>query len=67
MRVVAGEVEGGRRPLLIDPTGAAAGRGAYLHPGPDCLQVALRRRAFGRALRVTEALDDEGLTIHFAS
>ncbi|MEI2809207.1 MAG: YlxR family protein [Nocardioides sp.] len=65
VRVVAGEVTSGRRPLVVDPSGAAAGRGAYLHPDPGCLRLALRRRAFGRALRVTDALDDSGLTAHF--
>lgn len=27
------------------------GRGAWLHPDPRCLAVAVKRRAFGRALR----------------
>ncbi|HEV7722638.1 MAG TPA: YlxR family protein [Iamia sp.] len=27
------------------------GRGAWLHPDPTCLDVAVRRRAFSRALR----------------
>lgn len=27
------------------------GRGAYLHPRRSCLELAIRRRAFGRALR----------------
>jgi uncharacterized protein len=29
------------------------GRGAHVHPTPACLDLALRRRAFGRALRFT--------------
>ena len=33
------------------------GRGAWLHPDPGCLDMAERRRAFGRALRVSEQLD----------
>ncbi|MDO5285650.1 MAG: YlxR family protein [Actinomycetia bacterium] len=28
------------------------GRGAWLHPSPDCLAQATRRRAFTRALRL---------------
>ncbi|QFG68926.1 YlxR family protein [Ornithinimicrobium pratense] len=28
------------------------GRGAYVHPDPACLQTAIARRAFGRALRL---------------
>jgi uncharacterized protein len=48
LRVVAGEGE-----LVPDPTGRAPGRGAHLHPTSTCLELALRRRAFGRALRIT--------------
>jgi len=33
------------------------GRGAWLHPELGCLDAAERRRAFGRALRLTEQLD----------
>jgi predicted RNA-binding protein YlxR (DUF448 family) len=33
------------------------GRGAWVHPDPGCLDMAERRRAFGRALRVSEHLD----------
>ena len=28
------------------------GRGAYLHPGSDCLALAERKRVFARALRL---------------
>ena len=34
-----------------------AGRGAYVHRKPDCLDMALRRKAVGRALRVSGELD----------
>ena len=37
------------------------GRGAWLHPSPDCLDLALRRRAFARALRIAGPLDTAGL------
>lgn len=51
LRVVAGDL--GHGPELVpDPRGRAPGRGAHLHPSPDCLELALRRRAFPRALRV---------------
>jgi predicted RNA-binding protein YlxR (DUF448 family) len=33
------------------------GRGAHLHPDPECLALAERRRAFGRALRADGPLD----------
>lgn len=42
---------------LPDPRSRQPGRGAYLHPALGCLELAERRRAFPRALRVTAALD----------
>lgn len=38
--------------VVIDIRQREPGRGAYLHPGADCLALAVRRRALGRALRV---------------
>ncbi|RBM05067.1 YlxR family protein [Streptomyces sp. PT12] len=40
-----------------DHRGTLPGRGAYLHPTPACLELAVRRRAFPRALRVQGPLD----------
>jgi predicted RNA-binding protein YlxR (DUF448 family) len=37
--------------LVPDPARRLPGRGASLHLDPDCLALAERRRAFGRALR----------------
>ncbi len=37
--------------LKPDPRRVLPGRGAHVHPQPSCLELALRRRAFGRALR----------------
>lgn len=56
LRVVA---ESGTDPVRIvpDPRRRAPGRGASLHPLPGCLELAERRRAFARALRVSGALD----------
>ncbi|MCU0263908.1 MAG: YlxR family protein [Candidatus Nanopelagicales bacterium] len=42
---------------LPDPRSRQPGRGAYLHPTVGCLDLAERRRAFPRALRVQGALD----------
>ena len=42
-----------RRPAggaALDPSGVAAGRGAYLHSDPACLENARKRRALDRAL-----------------
>lgn len=44
-----------RRPdggVELDPTGRAAGRGAYLHASAECLEAARKRRAVDRALGV---------------
>jgi predicted RNA-binding protein YlxR (DUF448 family) len=44
-----------------DPSATMTGRGAWVHPTVDCVEHAIKRRAFGRALRVSEALDTAGL------
>ncbi len=43
--------------LVPDPRARLAGRGAWLHPDPACLDLAVRRRAFARALRSDVAPD----------
>ncbi|WP_019634035.1 YlxR family protein [Actinomadura atramentaria] len=43
--------------LVPDHRGRLPGRGAYLHPDPACLELAERRRAFPRALRLAGPLD----------
>ncbi|WP_073500348.1 YlxR family protein [Actinacidiphila paucisporea] len=40
-----------------DHRGTLPGRGAYLHPVLACLDLAVRRRAFGRAFRGPVSLD----------
>ena len=57
LRIVAVREQAGSTCLVPDPRGRLPGRGAHLHPTPDCLALAERRRAFGRALRLTEAYD----------
>ncbi|HJQ43696.1 MAG TPA: YlxR family protein [Jatrophihabitantaceae bacterium] len=44
-------------PLVPDPRRRAPGRGAWVHPVLACVELAQRRRAFARALRVTRAID----------
>ncbi|MEW2297129.1 YlxR family protein [Streptomyces sp. NPDC006743] len=56
LRIVA--VEGECAP---DPRGTLPGRGAYVHPALVCLDQAVRRRAFTRALRAPGALDTKAL------
>ncbi|WP_311474001.1 YlxR family protein [uncultured Actinomyces sp.] len=43
--------------LAVDARAVAPGRGAWIHPDPTCLELAERRRALGRALRVSGPLD----------
>jgi uncharacterized protein len=39
--------------VLVDPTGKAPGRGAYLHPDRACAEAATKRGAVARALRTS--------------
>lgn len=44
--------------VTVDPTGKANGRGAYVHPRPECFEAAARKRRFDHALRVNLKEDD---------
>jgi len=52
--------------LTPDPKGRLPGRGAHLHPDRECLDLAVRRRAFSRAFRAQEALDTTVLRNYLA-
>ncbi|MFD5077023.1 YlxR family protein [Streptomyces sp. NPDC058371] len=56
LRIVAMEGE-----CAPDPRGTLPGRGAYVHPALVCLDLAVRRRAFPRALRAQGPLDTKAL------
>jgi len=56
LRVVVGSDAQGQPAVCPDPRGTAPGRGAHLHPTPACYDLAVRRRAFSRALRLREGL-----------
>ncbi|HEY9496425.1 MAG TPA: YlxR family protein [Intrasporangium sp.] len=43
--------------LRPDPGHRLPGRGAWLHPRPECFELAVRRKAFGRALRLQAPVD----------
>lgn len=45
--------------LVPDERRRAPGRGAYVHLDPECLQTAIARRAFGRALRLPAGSETE--------
>ncbi|MHA6800786.1 YlxR family protein [Bounagaea algeriensis] len=66
LRVVAGS--GAAGPVAVpDPRRRHSGRGAWLHPDPDCLQRAERRKAFSRALRVRGAVDASAVREHLST
>ena len=58
LRVVAIEGE-----CVPDHRGTLPGRGAYIHPALVCLDLAVRRRAFPRALRAPGPLDTAALRL----
>lgn len=47
--------------LVPDGPVRQPGRGAYLHPRPECLQLAIQRRAFPRSLRISGPLSTEAV------
>ncbi|MFD0581931.1 YlxR family protein [Dactylosporangium darangshiense] len=67
LRFVAIECGPGQFRAVPDPARRRPGRGAHLHPDSACLALAERRRAFGRALRLTGVLDTGPLAEAVAS
>ncbi len=54
-------------PVVVpDPRATAPGRGAHLHPTTECYDLAVRRKAFGRALRVPAGLDSAAVGSYIA-
>jgi len=45
--------------LIADVGASMPGRGAWVHDSTECMDAALRRRAFVRALRVSGPLDTQ--------
>jgi predicted RNA-binding protein YlxR (DUF448 family) len=50
--------------VVADPRLRLPGRGAWLHPTPECLDLAVRRKAFGRALRVKAFLEGAAVGVY---
>ncbi|HJT91416.1 MAG TPA: YlxR family protein [Mycobacterium sp.] len=66
LRVVA--VDGnGECAVTVDPARKLPGRGAWLHPDQECLDAAIRRRAFVRALRITGSPDITAVIEHVSA
>ncbi|MEH0935102.1 YlxR family protein [Micromonospora psammae] len=63
LRIVAVGDEAGYS-LRPDPARRLPGRGAHMHPDPACFALAVRRRAFGRALR-TAGVPDHGAVAEY--
>lgn len=59
LRVVAERNDTGEHitSVVVDVRLQLPGRGAWVHPTPECLELAVRLKAFGRALRVKTFLD----------
>ncbi len=53
--------------VVPDPSGTAPGRGAHLHPAATCYELAVRRRAFSRALRLETGLATTPVGEHIAA
>jgi predicted RNA-binding protein YlxR (DUF448 family) len=67
LRFVAIEIGPEQFRAVPDPARRRPGRGAHVHPDPACLALAERRRAFGRALRLTGVFDTGPLAEAVAS
>ena len=50
--------------VVIDDRAELPGRGAWLHDTRECMEAALRRRAFVRALRAPGPLDTQAIEEH---
>jgi len=64
LRTVAVSRGNGNYAVTVDAAGNVPGRGAWLHPTRECLHAAVRRRAFGRALRITGSPDTAPVAEH---
>src|ERR1700744_3063432 len=52
--------------IVPDPQARQPGRGAYLHPGLACFELAQRRRVFSRALRAPGSLDTAPIVLYLS-
>lgn len=52
--------------VTLDPIGNQNGRGAYLCRKPECLELAIKKKAFARSFRTQVSQDDlEKLVLDF--
>ena len=64
LRVVAVDEGNGNCAVIVDTARKLPGRGAWLHPDPQCLDAAIRRQAFVRALRISGKPDTTAVMVH---
>nr|WP_232065904.1 YlxR family protein [Mycobacterium heidelbergense] len=64
LRVVAVATGNGECAATVDTGSSLPGRGAWLHPSPQCAREAIRRRAFTKALRIAGPLDTSAVVEH---
>ncbi|MEU6859432.1 YlxR family protein [Glycomyces sp. NPDC046736] len=57
LRVIVQRSEGSQNLLVPDPKRRLSGRGAHVHHDTNCLEQAVRKRAFARALRIEGPVD----------
>jgi hypothetical protein len=50
--------------MIPNPNGGSIGRGAWLHPSSKCLEIAIDRKALGRALKAQKPVDASQLTTY---
>ncbi|WP_460540828.1 YlxR family protein [Glycomyces halotolerans] len=67
LRVVVHRSEGSASRLVPDPKRRLSGRGAHVHHDLNCLDQAVRRRAFARSLRVEGPVDVAAVRAHVES
>ncbi|WP_418002279.1 MULTISPECIES: YlxR family protein [Mycobacteriaceae] len=67
LRVAAVRDGDGKCAVSVDSAGNLPGRGAWLHPVQQCLDAAVRRRAFARALRITGSPDTSAVEEFFSA
>lgn len=59
-------VRSANRRIMVDESGKAKGRGAYLHPARECWEKALKGGTMSNALKLTPSEDDLAALSQFA-
>lgn len=57
MRVVAVETQSDEFRLCVDRARKLPGRGAWIHPSPNCIAQTIKRRVWARALKLSGTVD----------